>query len=115
VRLGISACLLGEEVRYDGGHKKDPFLTDLFGKYVEWVPVCPEVEMGLGVPRETMRLTEAGSLRLTTKGSGVDHTPRFHSWAEKRLAALGTVDGAGSTEVEEAEEEEEEKPAKEKE
>jgi len=88
VRLGISACLLGEEVRYDGGHKKDPFLTDLFGKYVEWVPVCPEVEMGLGVPRETMRLTEAGSLRLTTKGSGVDHTPRFHSWAEKRLAAL---------------------------
>jgi uncharacterized protein YbbK (DUF523 family) len=51
VRLGISACLLGQKVRYDGGHKRDAFLVEVFGRYVEWVPVCPEVEMGLGVPR----------------------------------------------------------------
>ncbi|MFZ1502768.1 MAG: DUF523 domain-containing protein, partial [Nitrospira sp.] len=44
LRLGISRCLLGEEVRFDGGHKRDLFLTDVLGRYVEWVPVCPEVE-----------------------------------------------------------------------
>ncbi|HEX2278350.1 MAG TPA: DUF523 domain-containing protein [Candidatus Tectomicrobia bacterium] len=49
VRLGISSCLLGQEVRFDGGHKRDAFLVEVFGRYVEWVPVCPEVEMGLGV------------------------------------------------------------------
>ena len=56
LRLGISRCLLGDEVRFDGGHKKDSFLTDVFGRYVEWVSVCPEVEAGLGTPREAMRL-----------------------------------------------------------
>ena len=49
IRLGISRCLLGEEVRFDGGHKRDNFLTDIFGRYVEWVPVCPEVELSLVV------------------------------------------------------------------
>ncbi|MHC4422287.1 MAG: 2-thiouracil desulfurase family protein [Planctomycetota bacterium] len=58
IRLGISTCLLGEEVRYDGGHKLDRFLVDTLGQYVEWVPVCPEVEMGLPVPRESMRLVD---------------------------------------------------------
>ena len=48
IRLGVSACLLGEEVRYDGGHKRDRFLTDVLAPYVQWVPVCPEVEVGLG-------------------------------------------------------------------
>ena len=56
IRIGISTCLLGEHVRFDGGHKRDPFLVETFGRYVEWVPVCPEVEAGLGVPRESMRL-----------------------------------------------------------
>ena len=56
VRIGISACLLGQKVRYDGEHKRDAFLVEVFGRYVEWVPVCPEVEMGLGVPRDTLRL-----------------------------------------------------------
>ena len=56
LRLGISRCLLGEEVRFDGGHKRDNFLTEVLGRYVEWVPVCPEVEAGLGTPREAMRL-----------------------------------------------------------
>src|SRR5213080_2301917 len=56
LRLGISACLLGQAVRYDGGHKRDPFLAETLGRFVEWVPVCPEVELGLGVPREPIRL-----------------------------------------------------------
>ena len=56
IRIGISACLLGQEVRFDGGHKRDAFLMDVLGKHVEWVPVCPEVEVGMGTPRETLRL-----------------------------------------------------------
>ena len=60
LRLGISRCLLGETVRFDGGHKRDAFLTDILGRYVEWVPVCPEVEAGLGTPREAMRLVGGG-------------------------------------------------------
>src|SRR4029078_10985501 len=55
VRIGISSCLLGEKVRFDGGHKKDQFLTSHFGRYVEWVPICPEFEIGLGVPRASIR------------------------------------------------------------
>jgi len=60
-RIGVSACLLGEPVRFDGGHKRDPFLVETFGPHVEWVPVCPEVEAGLGTPRETMRLVLVGT------------------------------------------------------
>jgi len=56
VRLGVSACLLGERVRYDGGHKRDTFLTETLGPFVDWVPVCPEVEIGLGTPRDAIRL-----------------------------------------------------------
>ena len=56
IRLGVSACLLGDEVRYDGDHKRDAFLVDTLGPFVEWVPVCPEVEVGLGVPRPAIRL-----------------------------------------------------------
>lgn len=59
-RIGVSACLLGEPVRFDGGHKRDPFLVETFGRHVEWVSVCPEVEAGLGTPRETMRLVLTG-------------------------------------------------------
>jgi len=56
IRLGVSACLLGDEVRYDGGHKRDTCLTNLVGPFVEWVKVCPEVESGMGTPREAIRL-----------------------------------------------------------
>jgi uncharacterized protein YbbK (DUF523 family) len=54
IRLGISTCLLGENVRYDGGHKLDHFLTETLGQYVEYVPVCPEVECGLSIPRKVI-------------------------------------------------------------
>jgi uncharacterized protein YbgA (DUF1722 family)/uncharacterized protein YbbK (DUF523 family) len=89
IRLGISACLLGEQVRYDGGHKWDRFLTDTLGKYVKFVPVCPEVECGLGIPREAMRLVgDPHNPRLVTVRSGVDHTERLLQWAQARLAQL---------------------------
>jgi uncharacterized protein YbgA (DUF1722 family)/uncharacterized protein YbbK (DUF523 family) len=89
IRLGISTCLLGEEVRYDGGHKLDRFLVDTLGRYVEWVPVCPEVEMGLSVPRESMRLVDdPENPRLVTLESGEDYTERMQTWARKRLAEL---------------------------
>ena len=73
IKLGISTCLLGEPVRYDGGHKLDRFLKDTLGQYVEYVPVCPEVECGLGTPRESMHLEgESGALRLVTSRTKMD-------------------------------------------
>ena len=94
--IGISSCLLGEKVRYDGGHKLDHYLTDTLGKYVSWLPVCPEVESGLPVPREAMRLVgESAAPRLVTVRSGIDHTERVRGWAEKRLASLGKKDLSG--------------------
>ena len=89
IRLGVSACLLGERVRYDGGHKRDAFLTDVLGPHVEWVPVCPEVEVGMGTPRETLRLVrENGKVRMVTTRSLVDHTDAMNAWAERRVEAL---------------------------
>ena len=75
IHLGISACLLGQPVRYDGGHKLDRFIVDTLGQYVDFVPVCPEVECGLGVPREAMRLVgDPDAPRLLTIRGQVDHT-----------------------------------------
>ncbi len=89
IRIGISSCLLGQEVRFDGGHKRDAFLTDILGPFVEWVPVCPEVEAGFGTPRETMRLVNAdGTLRLLTVRTGVDLTGRMARFAKARVKAL---------------------------
>jgi uncharacterized protein YbgA (DUF1722 family)/uncharacterized protein YbbK (DUF523 family) len=92
IRIGISTCLLGENVRYDGGHKHDHFLTETVGKFVEFVGVCPEVEMGLGVPRPTLRLEARGKgasdVRLVESESGVDHTAGMERFAARKLAAL---------------------------
>ncbi|MBI3667278.1 MAG: DUF1722 domain-containing protein [Acidobacteria bacterium] len=89
IRIGISACLLGENVRYDGGHKRDSFLTATFGRYVQWVPVCPEVEMGLGVPRDTLRLEAIeGAVHLIMPKTGEDHTASIRRYAHKRLEEL---------------------------
>ncbi len=89
IRLGISACLLGRNVRYDGGHQLDRYLAGTLGRFVEWVPVCPEVECGLPVPREAMRLVgDSASPRLVTRETGVDHTDRMVRWAAVRLKAL---------------------------
>jgi len=89
VKIGISACLLGEKVRYDGGHKLDRYLVDILGQYVEWVPVCPEYECGLGVPREAMRLVGTPeNPRLVTIRSGIDHTDVMMHWADTKIHDL---------------------------
>ncbi len=89
VKLGISTCLLGENVRYDGGHKLDRFLRDTLGSFVEYVPVCPEVECGLPVPREAMRLTgDPANPRLVTIRTRIDHTDRMQEWARGKLDEL---------------------------
>lgn len=96
LRLGISRCLLGDEVRFDGGHKRDNFLTDVFGRYVEWVPVCPEVEAGLGTPREAMRLVgDPAHPRLLTIKSGQDHTRALETMTVNRLEELGDLHLSG--------------------
>jgi uncharacterized protein YbgA (DUF1722 family)/uncharacterized protein YbbK (DUF523 family) len=89
IRIGISACLLGQTVRYDGGHKRDAFLADVLAPFVEWVPVCPVVECGVGTPRPAMRLvqTDAG-VRLLTIGTGADLTDRMARYASRRVAQL---------------------------
>ncbi len=95
-RVGISTCLLGENVRYDGGHARDRFLTDTFGEFVEWVPVCPEVECGLPVPREAMHLEgDPQAPRLVTIKTGLDHTARMRKWARRRVKELGGEDLVG--------------------
>ena len=89
IRLGISACLLGEKVRFDGGHKRDSFLTETLGRYVDYVPVCPEVEIGLPTPRDTLRLTgTVDDQRLVFSKSGEDITDKMTTWAKQRLATL---------------------------
>jgi len=89
IRLGISTCLLGQKVRYDGGHKLDRFLTDTLGQYVEYVPVCPEVECGFGIPREAFRLVgDPESPRFVTSRTHQDYTERMMQWAERRVIEL---------------------------
>jgi len=96
LRLGISRCLVGDEVRFDGGHKRDSFLTDVFGRYVEWVPVCPEVEAGLGTPREPMRLVgDPKRPRLMTITSGKDHTVALERTTADRIKQLNGMDLSG--------------------
>lgn len=96
IRIGISSCLLGEKVRYDGSHKHDRYITDTLGRYFQFVPVCPEVECGLPVPREAMRLVGVPEApRLVTVRSGVDHTELMREWTVKRVRELEKEDLCG--------------------
>jgi uncharacterized protein YbgA (DUF1722 family)/uncharacterized protein YbbK (DUF523 family) len=89
IKIGISSCLLGEAVRYDGGHRRDAYVTGALSRHVAWVPVCPEVELGLGAPRETLRLVgRAGAPRLIANDSGVDLTEAMDTYARARVGAL---------------------------
>ena len=95
-RIGISTCLLGESVRYDGQHKLDRFLRDTLGRYVEWVPVCPEVECGLSVPREPMHLEgDPDAPRLVTVRTGKDLTDQMLEYARRRVRELEDEDLCG--------------------
>jgi uncharacterized protein YbgA (DUF1722 family)/uncharacterized protein YbbK (DUF523 family) len=96
VRLGVSSCLLGKEVRFDGGHKRDRFVTDLLGSFIEWVPVCPEVEVGMGTPRPAMRLVEGNEgLRMVEIKSKRDHTGPMKSFSARRVRELKALDLCG--------------------
>ena len=89
IRIGVSACLLGQPVRFDGGHKHDRYLTGTLGEYLEFVPVCPEVEAGFPIPRESFRLVgDPENPRFITTRTQVDHTDRMAGWAEKRVREL---------------------------
>ncbi len=89
IKLGISSCLLGNKVRFDGGHKFDPFLVNILGPYVEYVSVCPEVESGFPVPREAFRLVGAPeNPRLLTRQTGLDATPQMERWIAGKLPQL---------------------------
>jgi len=89
-------CLLGEQVRFDGGHKRDAFLVDTFGRHVEWLPVCPEVDIGLGTPREPIRLARKGKdVRLVGVKSGADHTEAMRTYAARRVEELASSDLCG--------------------
>ncbi|MDP6978723.1 MAG: DUF523 and DUF1722 domain-containing protein [Myxococcota bacterium] len=93
LRVGVSSCLLGNEVRYDAGHKRDRFLTETLAPFVEWVPVCPEVESGMGVPRPTIRLVwQGGEVELREVESGKDHTRRMARYAAKRVRDLRALE-----------------------
>jgi uncharacterized protein YbgA (DUF1722 family)/uncharacterized protein YbbK (DUF523 family) len=96
VRIGVSACLLGCKVRFDGGHKRDSFLLDTLSRFVEFVPVCPEVELGLGVPRESLHLErERGEVRLIGNKSRIDHTEAMRDYAAQRIHVLAAYDLSG--------------------
>jgi len=96
IRLGVSSCLLGNAVRYDGGHKRDRFVTDLLAKFVEWVPVCPEVEVGMGTPRPALRLVREGDdVRMLEIASGRDHTRAMQRYAASRVRALRGLELCG--------------------
>jgi uncharacterized protein YbgA (DUF1722 family)/uncharacterized protein YbbK (DUF523 family) len=93
IKLGVSACLLGQNVRYNGGHSRDPFLTDTLSQYVEFFPVCPEVECGFSIPREALRLVgNPESPRLVTGKTKQDHTKRMLSWCSKKVQELEELD-----------------------
>ena len=97
IRIGVSACLLGQEVRFDGGHKRNDFLTGTLGDFVEFVAVCPEVDIGLGIPRESLRLVRGddGAVRMVANKSGADVTEAMNAYAERRATALEREDLSG--------------------
>ncbi|MBF0179214.1 MAG: DUF523 domain-containing protein [Magnetococcales bacterium] len=96
MRIGVSACLLGMPVRYDGGHKASAALMAIEGAGVSWMPICPEVECGLGIPREPMRLeAEPDALALRTVTTRLDHTHRLIAWCAWRLDGLERAGVAG--------------------
>ena len=97
VRVGVSSCLLGARVRYDGQHKRDAFLEDVLAPFVTFVPVCPEVEVGMGVPREPVHLVRGprGRTRMVAIDSGDDWTARMEAFAARRVEALAAQELSG--------------------
>jgi uncharacterized protein YbgA (DUF1722 family)/uncharacterized protein YbbK (DUF523 family) len=96
IRIGISTCLLGQRVRFDGGHKRDPYITDLLGNYFKFVPVCPEIDVGMGVPREAVRLEGSAECpRMVGTRGGRDWTTVMNRYAAKRIHQLEKLSLSG--------------------
>lgn len=96
LRVGVSTCLLGREVRYNGGHKLDHYVTDLLSGYFEFVSVCPEVDVGMGVPREPVRLVgDESAPRMVGSDSGEDWTDRMNYYSRRRVAQLEKLELSG--------------------
>ena len=96
ITLGVSTCLLGHPVRYDGGHKLNRYVRDTLGHYFDYVPVCPEVECGMPVPRESLHLEgDPDSPRLITRKSRLDYTEQMHEWGRAKLEELAEADLCG--------------------
>jgi len=94
IPVGISSCLLGNLVRYDGGHKHSRYCSEVLARYFELRPICPELEAGLGVPRPPIQLQEDGDgLRLVEVSAGTDHTPAMDSVINRTMASLGDLRG----------------------
>jgi len=92
IKVGVSSCLLGEKVRWNGDHKQDLYVKNLLGQFFEWVPTCPEVEIGMGIPRETVQLTgDPSTPRMIGNASGTDWTSRMNRYSKKRSVELGTM------------------------
>lgn len=89
IRIGVSSCVIGEEVRWNGGHSRQRYLTDMLGPFVEYVPVCPEVEVGMGVPRPTVRLVREGDgLRMIDPKNDIDWTSSMRRLSRTRSSEL---------------------------
>jgi uncharacterized protein YbbK (DUF523 family)/uncharacterized protein YbgA (DUF1722 family) len=95
IRVGVSSCLLGQKVRYDGGHKRHDFVADILGAHVVFVPVCPEVELGLGTPRQTLRLIRKDDDVRLIMANGHDYTAAMRAFARKRVEQLKDDDLSG--------------------
>jgi uncharacterized protein YbgA (DUF1722 family)/uncharacterized protein YbbK (DUF523 family) len=96
IKVGVSSCLLGEKVRWNGDHKQDLLVKGLLGQFFEWVPTCPEVEIGMGIPRETVQLTgNPGAPRMVGNKTGTDWTSRMNRYSKKRSAELAKMDLCG--------------------
>lgn len=95
MRVGVSSCLLGQKVRYDGGHKRHDFVADILGSRVDFVPVCPEVELGLGTPRQTLRLIRKDDDVRLIMANGHDYTHAMRAFAKKRVEQLTEDDLSG--------------------
>jgi uncharacterized protein YbgA (DUF1722 family)/uncharacterized protein YbbK (DUF523 family) len=96
MKIGISSCLLGKKVRFDAGHKHDRYATDLLGQFVTFVPVCPEIEVGMGVPREAVRLVgDPENPRMVGSRTGVDWSKRMNNYADQRVKQRDLSDLSG--------------------
>jgi len=96
IKVGISSCLLGEKVRFDGGHKKDQYINEILGDYFEFVPACPEVDIGLGTPRESLRLIgDIENPKLITGKTKLDYTKSMQAYSEKKSTELSKAELCG--------------------